>query len=164
MKLLKKITDKDYGGPDEISYAKPRIKVRAVLLDENGNMVLMCLPKFQFNNYNDYYMLPGGTVEDNENLEEALKREMLEETGCHINIIEELGYIEQNSAKDDNVLITYYYLTKVTGEKEPTQMTEGEIEYQTEVQWHSVEKALDILLTGIDYKIVVSEAIKYMRK
>jgi len=173
MKLLRKITDKDFGGAGEMSCANPSIKVRAVLLDENDDMALLCLHKFKWNNYNDLYMIPGGTIEANENLEQALEREMLEETGCHINIIEKLGYIEENSAKEDYVQITHYYLAKVTGEKGQPQMTEVEIEQQTELQWHTTEKAIDIITNQIADgqpsiklrdKIALSEAIKHLSK
>ena len=118
MKLLRKLTDKDFGGTNDISYANPEIYVRAVLLDENDNIALMYMPKFKHNNLNDFYVLPGGGGEANENLEEALKREMLEETGCRFNIIEELGYFEENSAKGDFARTTYYYLVEIAGKKD----------------------------------------------
>jgi ADP-ribose pyrophosphatase YjhB (NUDIX family) len=35
-------------------------------------------------NKKDYWVIPGGGVEDEETLEEALKREMLEETSTHV--------------------------------------------------------------------------------
>ena len=173
MKLLKKITDKDFGGTDEISCANPSIKARAVLLDENDCMALLCLHKLKWNNYNDLYMIPGGSIEAGESLEKALEREMLEETGCHINIIEEVGYIEENCAKEDYVQITHYYLAKVTGKKGQPQMTEVEIEQQTELQWHSLEKALDIIANQVADglpsiklrdKTALSEVIKHLRK
>jgi ADP-ribose pyrophosphatase YjhB (NUDIX family) len=175
MKLLKKITDKDFGGTNEALSAKlRRIKVRAVLLDENDNMALMYMPKFRYNDYNDLYMIPGGGIEANEDLEKALEREMLEETGCRFNIIEELGYIEEHSTENDSFDITYYYLAKIIGEKGQTQMVDYEIEAQTEVQWHTLEKSLylitnEVAVGGIQSiklrdKIVMSEVIKRLRK
>ena len=157
-------------------FRSPRIYVRAVLLDENDNIALMCMPKFNRNNLNDFYVLPGGGVEASENLEEALKREILEETGCNFNVIEEIGYFEESCAKDDFSRITYYYLIKVAGEKGHPIMTESEIEKQAGIQWHSLEKALDIITKQIVFdnmwlvylkfrdKIVISEAIKYFHK
>ena len=139
-----------------------KIKVRAVLLDENDYMALMYLPKFEFNNYNDLYMLPGGSIESNENLEKALEREMLEETGCHINSIEELGQTIEERGYDNSTIITHYYLAKVTGEKGQPEMTELENEYKTELQWHSLDKALGILTNYVPE--VVYEAIKCLRK
>ena len=88
---------------------RKKIKVRAVLLDENDYMALMYLPKFEFNDYNDYYMLPGGSIESGEDLEKALEREMLEETGCRINIIKELTYTVEEHGYDNNTIITLLF-------------------------------------------------------
>jgi len=177
LELLRKLTDKDFGGTNEISYTNPSINVRAVLLDENNNIALMCMPKFKHNNLNDSYVLPGGEVDSDENLEEALKREIFEETGCHFSIIEELGYFEENCAKDNFSRNTYYYLIKIVGEKGRPQMTESEIENQAEIQWHSLEKALDIITNQIVFdnnmwlvylkfrdEIIISETVKYLCK
>ena len=167
MELLRKITGKDFESTDVNSR-----KVRAVLLDENNYMALMYLPKYKYNDNNDLYMIPGGGVEANENLEKALEREMLEETGCHINIIEALGYIE--CPEDVWAAITHYYLAKVVGEKGQLELTEHEAESQFKLQWHTLEKALDFVTNQIANdickyvklrdEIVISEAIKYLRK
>jgi ADP-ribose pyrophosphatase YjhB (NUDIX family) len=156
----------------EVSSANPYVKVRAVLLDENDCMALMYLPKYKHNDCNDLYMIPGGGVEASENLEKALEREMLEETGCHIKIIEELGYIK--CPNDRWATITYYYLAKATGEKKEAELTEHEIESKFELQWHSLEKALDIinnqvangdnLYVKLRDEIVIAEAIKHLHK
>jgi hypothetical protein len=50
-----------------------------------------------------------------------------------------------------------------TIEKGQPQMTELENNYKTELQWHSLEKALDIITIHLPEKIV-SEAIKCLRK
>lgn len=52
---------------------------RAVILDETGEKMLFCAPKDK-----RYYYLPGGHVEFGETAKEALKRELLEETGIKI--------------------------------------------------------------------------------
>lgn len=168
---LRKTTDKDFSGTTEIPYVNPH-KVRAVLLDENDYMALMYLPKYKHNDNNDLYMIPGGGVEANESVEKALEREMLEETGCHINIIEELGYIE--CPEDKWASTTHYYLAKIAGEKGQLQLTEHETESKFILQWHSLEKALDFITNQVANDnskyvklrdiIVISEAIEHLRK
>lgn len=41
--------------------------------------------------YKGRFDLPGGRIEPNESILEALRREFLEETGYHINVVENLG-------------------------------------------------------------------------
>jgi ADP-ribose pyrophosphatase YjhB (NUDIX family) len=77
MKLLKTITDKEIGGTNDVPSANPYVKVRAVLLDENGYMALMYLPKYKHNDCNDLYMIPGGGVEASENLEKADRKSVV---------------------------------------------------------------------------------------
>ena len=168
MKLLKEITDKDISGSDEMSNAKQRIAVRAILIDEIGKMALLYIGKY------DFHTIPGGGVENNETLEVALKREVLEETGCRCEIVYELGYISENRALHDYTQISYYYIAKVVSEKGTPQMTLGEIEEQTQVQWHTPDDSLRIILndTPNDYQqkyihcrdvVVLEAAIKYLQ-
>lgn len=48
MKLLKTITDKEICGSTEMSNEDPRITVRAILLDEAGEMALLFMKKIRF--------------------------------------------------------------------------------------------------------------------
>ncbi len=52
----------------------------------------------------EYYVVPGGGVEHNETLEEALKREIMEEIGIDI-VINKLVYILKNDDEE-----SYFYL------------------------------------------------------
>ena len=60
-------------------------RVRGILI-QNGSIALMHRIKKINNEVLDYYVVPGGGVENGESLEEALKREMLEEVGIGIRI------------------------------------------------------------------------------
>lgn len=61
---------------ENIKYEKEINKVRAVVLNKEGRALLV--------HYAGLYMLPGGKIEENETQEEALKREIAEETGIEI--------------------------------------------------------------------------------
>ena len=56
--------------------------VYALLLNDEKNKVLMVCNK----DNNDSWTLPGGAVEDNETLEQAIIREVEEETGLTVKI------------------------------------------------------------------------------
>lgn len=57
----------------------PEPTVGAVIFNPEGK-VLLCKSQ----KWNDQYVIPGGHIELGEEMEKALKREVLEETGLHI--------------------------------------------------------------------------------
>ena len=68
---------------------KKRVGARAVIF--NGNKVYLM---FRRRNGKEYYVLPGGGVENNETLEETVKRELKEEFSVDIKVIGYLGINE----------------------------------------------------------------------
>lgn len=150
MELLKHITDEDISASGKVAVAPPRRAVRAVLVDEAGHMALLYIKKY------DVYTIPGGGVEADESLEAALKRELLEETGCACEIIRGLGYISENRGLHNFTQISYYYHAKVVGEKGAPNMTQEEREEQTEVQWCTLQDALN--------SVLCEKAITYQQK
>lgn len=142
MKHIITITDKDITGADTLSSAKPRIAVNAVLFDVDSNIALSYRRDFNL------YTLPGGGVEVDEDLHEAVKREIWEETGCDCEIIGELGQIIENRAEFDFTQERYYYIAQVLGEKGVLHLTDAEIAADTTVVWFSPEQAFKIISEG----------------
>jgi len=139
MELLKRITDKDITGADRICRNEPRRVVRAVLLDENDQVAVLYIGKCNF------YILPGGGIEDGEKPEQALRREALEETGCRCEIVRELGIVEENGASRDYFEKSYCYLARVAGEKGALNLTEEETLEDTRLEWHGIYRAADLI-------------------
>ena len=104
MKLIKTITAKDILSTDDLSTAKPRLTARAIVRNKENKYAVL------YSNEFDLYSLPGGGVEEGEDIETALKREVFEETGCEIKTIEELGCVEENRAHCDYTPISYYFV------------------------------------------------------
>lgn len=65
---------------------KPWVKVYATV---------RCEDKFLVLKHNGEYMLAGGGVDEGESLEEAVKRELLEELSSEVEIIKELGVYDK---------------------------------------------------------------------
>ena len=59
-----------------------RICVRGILIEEGKLLVI-----HRIKNDLEYYVIPGGGVEDNETMIQALKREILEEVGINIKVL-----------------------------------------------------------------------------
>lgn len=135
MKRLKTITDKDILGTDGLSDAKPRLTARAILKNSNNQYAVMYSDEFHL------YSLPGGGVEGEEDIIDALKREVAEETGCACDRIEPLGYVEENRAHQDYTQISYYFVVTTNSQQLHPSLTEDERKHGTTVGWHTLEDA-----------------------
>jgi ADP-ribose pyrophosphatase YjhB (NUDIX family) len=118
-----------------------RKAVRAVIL-KNDNILMV------HNNKGDY-KFPGGGININEKPEEALEREVKEETGNIIkNIVRKLGeVIERKVDKNDiNSIfehISYYYLCEVADEHESQQLDDYEAELDFYPIWIDLDRAIE---------------------
>ncbi len=87
MKKICELNDQIILGQPGSSSAVPRITARAIVQNSDGLYAVMYAEKFGL------YSLPGGGVEAGEDVLTALRREILEETGCICDAVEELGII-----------------------------------------------------------------------
>jgi len=106
-----------------------RRAVRAVLSDKNGQIALM------YAKQRDYYKLPGGGVDEGEDLEAALSRELLEETGSRATITEELGEVVEWRDFDQMNQVSFAYKAILVGEPDKPDFTQSEIDEGFEVRW-----------------------------
>lgn len=116
MELIAKLKDDQYpfNGIKEVRHI-----VRAILLDENNNICLEYILDDDGFGPRDYYETPGGGIKSGENHEQALKREIEEEVGYKIEIIQELGQINDYYNLIYRKNINYYYLARIVGKCEP---------------------------------------------
>ena len=143
MKTICTLTDKEILGTPGLSQAAPRLTARAILQREDGLYAVMYARK------HGIYTLPGGGIEAGESALEALRREIDEETGCSCNEIIELGIIEENRFSLDYTQINYYYIVHTHGPKHSNHLTDVEISGGTELQWHSLEEAIELISTPV---------------
>lgn len=108
MELICKITDEDIGEEIKQTEIKEvRIAARGIVMREDGKIGI-----FNKANKNEY-KLPGGGIEEKETPEEAFKREVLEETGCEVEIIKNMGITEEYKTKNNFKQISYVFVGKV---------------------------------------------------
>lgn len=139
MKIIAELTDQNMLGLPGMSEAAPRVTARAVVRRDDGLYAVMHTGKY------DMYMLPGGGVDSGEAIEDALRREIAEETGCECREIFELGIVTENRAHADYTQVSYYYAVSTPGPQRENQLTEAEINNGTELQWHTLENALRLI-------------------
>ncbi len=143
MKLIKEITDMDILGRNGLSAAKPRLTARAILKNRDNLYAVMHSEKFAF------YSFPGGGVEENEKVTEALKREIFEETGCRCDIIEEIGSVYENRACCDYTQISYYFAVTTNDFELKPQLTDDEIRHKTTAAWFTLEETIKIIKESV---------------
>lgn len=143
MNRIASLTDADVLGTPGLSAAKPRLTARAIVLNPAGRCALMYAAKFGI------YTLPGGGVEAGETVEEALVREITEETGCAIASFESLGYVEENRFHADYTQISYYYIVRTMDEALHPCLTALEAANGTSALWCTLEEALIRISTPV---------------
>lgn len=140
MEILKIIKDKDFGLSDETrNNYEQRTAARAVVFDNNKKAALLYVST------KDYHKLPGGGVEEGESLEQGLRREILEEVGCQIKNIQELGIIEEYRNKLNIHQISYCYFAEVDGKIGEQKLEQGEIDDGHDLKWVGLDEAVEIL-------------------
>ena len=95
-----------------------RIRVAGLVEMENGYALMhrMNVKKKENSNapYGEYYVFPGGGLEENETLEEGVKREVLEEFGIEVEVKEKL-YFRQIGEELDEYLFLCKYVSGTIG-------------------------------------------------
>lgn len=147
MKCIEKITDKDILSTDGISDAKPRLTARAILKNQDNLYAVMYSGEF------DFYSLPGGGFEENEDVLTALKREIKEETGCGCDYVEELGYVEENRFHCDYTQISYYFVVTTKENELNPDFTNDELNHKTSVNWYTLDEAVKLISSPVYEKV-----------
>ncbi|MGM9549013.1 MAG: NUDIX hydrolase [Faecousia sp.] len=139
MKLLKVITDREILGRPGMSQAKLRLTARAIVVNRSRRIAVMYAGRFSL------YSLVGGGIEEGEDVLTALRREVGEETGCTCDQIVELGTVEENRGSCDYTQISYYHVVYTDSDVLSPNLTDGEKQNDTTVQWHSFEDAYRLI-------------------
>lgn len=87
------------------------------------------------------YVFPGGKIEDNETNEEAVVREILEETGLKVKVIQKIG---DRIHPKTNKHIEYYHCEVVSGSEVTKSEKNDDIE---SLQWVELDELNDYMPT-----------------
>ena len=143
MKTLLTITDHDIDSnvtnvdPKDFS---TREASRAIVLDKTGRVFLLKI------NRDHYHKLPGGGIEEGEDIKTALARELLEEIGCTAEVATEIGEIVEYRNQEQLKQISFCFIAKQFGEQLPPSFEQGEIDEGSEILLvESIDDAIRLL-------------------
>ena len=141
MKLLIDLDSKNYSVNWNIKY---REAARAIIL-KNNKIAMVKSAKYGF------YKFPGGGIWENESNEDALVREVLEETGLSVKreSIKEFGYTIENRKSDeteDTIFSqkSFYYFVDIEDYLLEQRLTEDEIELDFVLEWIDLKEVYEI--------------------
>jgi ADP-ribose pyrophosphatase YjhB (NUDIX family) len=121
-----------------------RHAARAVLLDNKNQIFLLHVSK------HGYHKLPGGGVNNGEELMQTLERELMEEIGCKAKIIAALGSVIEYRHYDDGGLkqTSYCYLARQIGEQIEPSLEANELQKgMYGVKATSIDQAITLLVS-----------------
>lgn len=159
MALIGKITDKDIN-EKSMDMLSPKIRygARGIVIRSDGKIAVFNKSK------KNEYKLPGGGIEENENPKEAFIREVLEETGCTIEIINELGTTEEYKSQDNFKQVSYVFVGKVLEDTKTLHLTKREKEEGAMLVWEDPNKALELITNCFDNLTAIDNISLYHTK
>ena len=120
----------------ELKNPRKRIGARGVVV--KGNKVALF-----YKRHKNEYKLPDGGVEDGEDLEQAFCREVLEETGCKVNIISKLGITEEFKGASNFYQLSHVFFAEVVEDRKQLDLTEKERVEGGELLWVPLDEAIE---------------------
>jgi len=138
MKQIKLINPESVS-EEEVKNYRNREAARAIIFDENKLIALLHVKN------ENYYKLPGGGIEEGEDIFIDLDRECKEEMGCEIEILNEIGLIVEYRKIFNLKQTSHCYLAKLKGLKGKPDFTDSEKEKGFEEVWLPYSEAIKVL-------------------
>ena len=150
---------KDITLPIEDGYVNVRV---GAILEKNGKLLMVRNADLS------YYYSVGGRIQFGESAEEAIRREVLEETGWDLEV-EQLGFVHEDFFWGDSPSkrgkliyeIGFYYYMKTPADFEPRCESLTEDGTQEQLEW--VDPAEDTVLYPDFFRTALQDRVPYVR-
>ena len=100
--------------------------VRVIIIDEKNRILLVK----QHHEERDIWIVPGGAIEEGETSADAGKREVFEETGLHVEIVDMIWHVEEVSKERGQRFVDFMLGKIVSGKAELGKDPEFDDEHQ----------------------------------
>ncbi|CAL2095733.1 NUDIX hydrolase [Tenacibaculum sp. 190524A02b] len=133
-----------------------KVAVDAVVFGYDKKQLSVLLIKRGVQPFKDSWALPGGLVKENESLEEAVQRELEEETGVTIDYLEQLYTFGKPGRDPRNRVVSVTYFGLVS----PQHFKIAAATDAAEVQWFSINELPEL---AFDHSIILDKALKRLQ-
>lgn len=154
MPIFLKFNDDQYPFSNVIQVRKV---VRAILLDEENNVILHTITRDDRFCNQTYFETPGGGVDEGETFKVALKREIQEEVGAEIEIISYIGQVIDFYNLINRKNINHYYLCKIKRRGNKHFASAGD-QFIKETRGYEINEAISLMSNQED--TLVSKLVK----
>ncbi|MEO8534650.1 MAG: NUDIX domain-containing protein [Flavobacterium sp.] len=134
-----------------------RVAVDAIVFGYQNNQLYVLLIQQKFGTNESYWAFPGGLVQNDESLQNAVKRELKEETNVSVNYFEQLFTFGDDVFRDPrNRVISVAYFALV----DPSKLKIKADSDAEKVQWCKVE---EIPALAFDHNLIFIKAIERLK-
>jgi 8-oxo-dGTP diphosphatase len=134
-----------------------RVAVDAIVFGYQNNQLYVLLIQQKFGTQESYWALPGGLVKNDESLQDAVKRELKEETNISVNYFEQLYTFGDDVFRDSrNRVISIAYFALVDSSKLQVKADSD----ADSAQWFKIN---EIPALAFDHTIIVAKAVKRLK-
>ncbi|MCL9809513.1 NUDIX domain-containing protein [Flavobacterium luminosum] len=127
------------------------VTVDVVLVRPNVEKELLLIKRLK-DPYKDCWALPGGFVDENEDLEDAAKRELLEETTITVDQLHQIGAFGKPFRDPRIHTVSVAFFGKVTKETRAIAADDAK-----EAKWFPLDELPEL---AFDHKEIINEALK----
>lgn len=134
-----------------------RVAVDAIVFGYQNNQLYVLLIQQKFGTQETYWALPGGLVQNDESLQDAVKRELKEETNISVNYFEQLFTFGDDVFRDPRnrvISVTYFALVDST-----KLIVKADTDAE-KAQWFKID---EIPPLAFDHKIILGKGIERLK-
>lgn len=133
-----------------------KLAVDAVVFGYEAGKITVLLIKRKYEPFKNKWAIPGGFIKDDESLEEAVERELFEETGVKINYLEQLYTFGQPNRDPRGRIVSIAYFGLIRPDTfKLFASTDAE-----DVQWFAIDELPQL---SFDHKMILEIAINRLQ-
>lgn len=125
------------------------VTVDVVVFNENRNEILLI--KRKNNPFKDCWALPGGFVDENEDLEEAAKRELKEETNVTVSEVIQIGAFGKPGRDPRGHMVSIAFSAQLTSQQDIKPLDDAK-----EVKWFFINNLPDL---AFDHEQIIKQSL-----